>query len=121
MLEVLKALTNCQNYCMAGSHPDFPVVSYELNAILTRAQDVIVKAESGTDSVNRLKDAVWKSWLRGVKSGMGAGTPTEMLKEYGFTGDFAGLIRHYSHPLEIADPLEDALKEISDSEFLIRL
>jgi hypothetical protein len=48
---------------------------------------------------------------------MGWGTPTETLKEYGFTGAFAGLNRAgegYSHPLEMADALEDALKELNE-------
>lgn len=56
--------------------------------------------------VEELKQAVWETWLRSVKSGMGCGTPTEMVKEYGFTGDFAGLDRHFKDPLEIAGALE---------------
>jgi hypothetical protein len=60
-------------------------------------------------SVEELKDAVWQTWLRGVESGMGSGTPTEMVKEYGFTGDFAGLDDHYKNPWELVNALEQAL------------
>jgi hypothetical protein len=59
--------------------------------------------------VEELKEAVWQTWLRMVKSGMGAGSPTEMVKEYGFTGDFAGLDDYYKHPLEMVPALEQAL------------
>jgi hypothetical protein len=59
--------------------------------------------------VEELKDAVWQTWLRGVESGMGSGTPTEMVKEYGFTGHFAGLDAHYKDPMEFVIGLENAL------------
>lgn len=62
--------------------------------------------------MENLKDAVWKTWLRSVKGGMGAGTPTMMLKEYGFTGHFAGLDNHFRDPLEIAHALEELNDEI---------
>jgi hypothetical protein len=57
--------------------------------------------------MEKLKEAVWQTWLGQVRGGMGCGTPTEMVKEYGFTGPFAGLDKHFKHPLEIAEALEN--------------
>jgi hypothetical protein len=62
--------------------------------------------------MEKLKEAVWQTWLRQVKSGMGCGTPTEMVKEYGFTGPFAGLDNHFKNPLEIAGALENVQEKI---------
>jgi hypothetical protein len=62
--------------------------------------------------MEKLKEAVWQTWLRSIKGGMGCGTPTEMAKEYGFTGPFAGLDKHFKDPLEIAWALEELEQEI---------
>jgi len=62
--------------------------------------------------MEKLKDAVWKTWLRSVKSGMGYDTPTEMVKASGFTGHFAGLNKHFKDPLEIAEALEELQEHV---------
>lgn len=63
--------------------------------------------------MEKLKDAVWKTWLRSVKSGMGSDSPYTYVREYGFTGHFAGLGKHFKDPMEIAGALADVLDETS--------
>ena len=64
------------------------------------------------ESTENLKEAVWKTWLRSVKGGMGSDSPYTYLNQYGFTGHFAGLDKHFNDPREIAHALEELNDEI---------
>ena len=62
--------------------------------------------------MEKLKDAVWKTWLRSVKSGMGSDSPYTYVRQYGFTGDFAGLDKHFKDSMEIAGALEELQEKV---------
>jgi hypothetical protein len=54
---------------------------------------------------DKLKDAVFAEWVYSVKSGMG-GSIRDMLRQYGFTGDFTGLDKHFDSLRELEDHIK---------------
>ena len=64
------------------------------------------------DAQEKLMGAVFLNWLSFVRAGKGKGrTVAEMIEEYGFTGDFAGLNKFYKDPQEMAEAIERFLAE----------
>jgi len=58
----------------------------------------------------KLKEAVWQEWLYHVKGAKGSSTVTELIEQYGFTGNFTGLNKHMTRD-ELIDDLQDIFGE----------
>jgi hypothetical protein len=61
--------------------------------------------------MNKLQNAAFEIFISGIKAAKGGGNSLlECLKEYGFTGPFAGFDNYYENIYELAEDLEQFIK-----------